>query len=107
MFRIALARLQQKHRTMRFPDGPAPALPDHFRGRPAIDADRCPQGCEECARACPTGAITINGSAQIDLGRCLFCTDCVESCPQEAVSYSGDYRLAVRRRADLVVESDE
>jgi Ni,Fe-hydrogenase III small subunit/ferredoxin len=107
MFRIALARLRQKHRTMPFPRGPAPALPERFRGRPVIDGAQCPDGCRRCAEACPTAAITINGSAQIDLGRCLFCTDCVEACPEGAVTHSGDYRLAVRAREDLVVEEDK
>ncbi len=92
---------------MRFPEGPAPAIPERFRGRPVIDGAGCPEGCRHCAEACPTGAITINGSAQIDLGKCLFCTDCLEACPEDAVSYSGDYRLAVRRREDLVVEEDK
>jgi Ni,Fe-hydrogenase III small subunit/ferredoxin len=106
MLKILLARLQQGHRTIKYPDGPAPALPDRFRGRPVIDASKCPEGCRACADACPTGAIAINDKLQIDLGKCLFCTDCLSACPEQALAYSTDYRLAVRQRADLVLADD-
>ena len=39
----------------------------------------------------------------VDLGRCLFCTECVSACPEGAIQYSTGYRLAARRREDLVV----
>jgi formate hydrogenlyase subunit 6/NADH:ubiquinone oxidoreductase subunit I len=128
MIKVLLARLHQGHRTMRYPDGPPPEMPERFRGRPVFDAAKCPDGCSACADACPTEAIRINGKPQIDslrslttaaegperaervegpqldLGRCLFCTDCLESCPTDAVRYSKDYRLAVRQRSDLVID---
>jgi Ni,Fe-hydrogenase III small subunit/ferredoxin len=104
MFDVILARLQQGHRTMRYPDAAPPPLSDRYRGRPEFDAAKCPEGCNECATACPTEAIKISPSPRIDLGRCLFCTDCLEACPTGAVSYSRDYRMAVRQRSDLIVE---
>jgi len=91
---------------MRYPDGPPPELPARFRGRPKIDARRCPDGCRACASACPTQAIAAGEPVRIDLGRCLFCTDCVEACPEGAIAFTGDYRLAVRRREDLVLPAD-
>ncbi len=106
MIRVLLARFRQGHRTMKYPDGPPPELPDRFRGRPEIDRTRCPQGCAECAKACPTQAITVNGTARLDLGRCLFCTDCLRACPQGAISFTRDYRLATDTRADLVMEDN-
>jgi Ni,Fe-hydrogenase III small subunit/NAD-dependent dihydropyrimidine dehydrogenase PreA subunit len=104
MFKIALARLQQKHRTIAFPDGPAPELGDRFRGRPVIDSSRCRDGCGECAKACPTGAIAMTDVLRVDLGKCLFCADCQRACDQGGISYSRDYRLATVRRADLITD---
>ena len=107
MLDILLARFRQGHRTMAYPDAPPPALPERFRGRPVIDASKCPDGCAKCAQACPTQAISINGVPRIDLGRCLFCADCMEACPEEAIRYTREYRLAVRQRQDLVVDSQQ
>ncbi len=104
MIRVIQARLHQGHRTMAFPHGDPPELPDHFRGRPTIDRAKCVEGCRACEAACPTQAITINGKAVIDLGKCLFCTDCLRACPEGAISYTRDYRLAVMRREDLLLD---
>lgn len=106
MWRIIRARLQQGHRTMKYPAGPPPPLPDRFRGRPVIDLSRCEAGCAACVEACPTDAITRaeGGAPTLDLGRCLFCTDCVEACPTGAITHARDFRLAARRRDDLVVD---
>ncbi|MBI2504255.1 MAG: NADH-quinone oxidoreductase subunit NuoB [Candidatus Latescibacteria bacterium] len=105
MYKVILARLQQGHRTMAYPDGPPPEMPDRFRGRPTIDASKCPEGCRACAEACPTSAIAVDErGVRLDLGRCLFCTDCQEACPQEAIHYTLDYRLAARGRGDLLME---
>jgi Ni,Fe-hydrogenase III small subunit/NAD-dependent dihydropyrimidine dehydrogenase PreA subunit len=107
MLKVLLARLQQGHRTMPYPDGPPPALPERFRGRPEIAGAKCPSGCQACAEACPTGAITADGSTRLDLGKCLFCTDCVTACPEGAIAYTQDYRLAVRERQDLNLGPDQ
>ena len=110
MLKTLLTRWHQGSRTMAYPDGPAPALPERFRGRPVLDAARCPDGCRECVAACPTGAIapmtTAAGAAslRVDLGRCLFCTECMDACPEGAVAYSRDHRLATRTREALRVE---
>lgn len=107
MFKVIRARLKQGHRTMAYPDGPPPEMPERFRGRPVIDAAKCPAGCRACAEACPTNAITIGEQVSVDLGKCLFCTDCRDACPEGAISYAGDYRLAVRQRGDLVLAQDQ
>src|SRR3990172_1772657 len=108
MLKILLARARQGHRTMRFPDGPPPAMPAHFRGVPVIDAARCPEGCRDCADACPTDAITFDGGKlALDLGRCIFCPECEAACPEKAISFSNDHRLSVRSRSDLQMKSGE
>jgi Ni,Fe-hydrogenase III small subunit/NAD-dependent dihydropyrimidine dehydrogenase PreA subunit len=106
MIKILLARLQQKHRTMKFPDGPPPPLPDRFRGRPTVDAAKCPEGCRACADACPTGAIDPADPTRIDLGKCLFCAECASACSPNAITFSQDHRLAARSREALVVPRD-
>jgi len=107
MHRILIERFRQGMRTTGFPGKPA-QFPERWRGRPRIDASKCPEGCRACAEACPTGAIEWPpGAPRIDLGRCLFCTACVEACPPGAVTYTRDPALATRTRDDLVIRGDE
>jgi Ni,Fe-hydrogenase III small subunit/ferredoxin len=104
MLQVSLARLRQGHRTIAYPAA-EPTLPDRFRGLPVVDPSRCPDGCRTCAEACPTNAISIDGGkVRLDLGRCLFCTDCTTACPEGAIRYSQEYRLATRKRDDLILE---
>jgi Ni,Fe-hydrogenase III small subunit/ferredoxin len=104
MLDVILARLQQGHRTIAYP-AKEPTLPDRLRGLPVIEHAKCPQGCRECADACPTNAIKhIDGELQLDMGRCLFCADCTEACPEDAIHYTQEYRLATRTRGDLVLK---
>jgi Ni,Fe-hydrogenase III small subunit/NAD-dependent dihydropyrimidine dehydrogenase PreA subunit len=103
MLKILWARLQQGHRTSRFPDV-EPELSPRFRGRPIIDGTRCPDGCRACIEACPTGALAGTGAElALDMGRCLFCPDCTAACPEDAIRFTGEYRLAARGRRELVV----
>ncbi len=107
MLKPIIARLKQGHRTMPYPEGTPPPMPDRFRGRPIIDSAKCAEGCRACIDACPTGAIAADAFPSVDLGKCLFCTDCVEVCPQQAIRHSQDYRLSTRRREDLMVRPEE
>lgn len=107
MLDVLIARWRHGHRTIGFPDQ-IPSLPDRFRGRPVIDGAKCPQGCQACAEACPTEALQLDSDGvRLDLGRCLFCTECAQSCPDNALSYSPDFRLAVRKRDDLILGENE
>ena len=108
MIKAFLARLQQGHRTMKFPDGPPPEMPDHFRGVPKVDPTRCPDGCKACSEACPTDALRITDKdTSLDLGRCLFCTECQTACPEGTITFGSDYRLAARDRTDLMIGKDD
>jgi len=102
VLKVLLGRAQQGHRTSAFPDE-EPALPDRFRGLPAIDSSRCADGCRACVEACPTGAISDAGGLSLDLGRCLFCPECVQACPEGAIAWTGEYRLGARTRDALVL----
>lgn len=103
MLKVLLARIHQGHRTAAYPAS-APTLPDRFRGAPSLDASRCPNGCTECIEACPTDALSAaEGRLALDMGRCLFCADCTSACPEGAIQFTPEYRLAARRRSELVV----
>ncbi len=105
MLREVLERWRQGRRTIAFPAGEPPVLPDRYRGRPALDAAKCPDGCRDCLDACPTDALVPGPSGvRFDLGRCLFCTDCLDACPAGAVSFTRDFRLAARTKEDLLTD---
>ena len=107
MISILLSRLRQGHRTLPYPKS-LPSLPARFRGRPVVDASKCPEGCRDCEEVCPTEAITLEADGpRIDLGRCLFCPECTEACPEGAIAYTGEHRLATRGREDLHLGSGE
>jgi len=106
MLKILRTRLEQGHRTTRFPLE-LPVLPSRYRGRPRIDGAKCPEGCDECIDACPTQAIGTTGALSLDLGKCLFCTACVDACPEGAIQYTTDYRLATSKRDDLVLSQGD
>lgn len=105
MLDIVLARIQQKHRTMKFPDGPAPAMPARYLGRPILTQGDCPSGCDLCLEVCPTGAIGREGRLRLDMGRCIFCGECALVCPTQRLRFTTDHRLAAGSRADLLVDS--
>ena len=105
MFRLLKARIQQGRRTIRFPLE-AVDLPERFRGRPAVDALRCNDGCRACSEACPTQAIALQ-PLRVDLGACLFCTACQDACPGGAIRYTTDYRMATSSREALILTEGE
>ena len=105
MIRSWWVRARQGHRTIRYPD--AHVLPQRFRGLPVLQPGRCPAGCEACAAACPTGALTRGAQGlRLDLGRCLFCGEC-EKGPHGAVRFTNEPRMAARRREDLILDGRE
>jgi len=104
MFNVLFERFQQGHRTSGYPAAAAPPRPERFRGLPMLNEGKCRGGCQECANACPTQAIThANDELSLDMGRCLFCTDCQDACPEGVIEFTNDYRLASSRREGLQI----
>ncbi|NVN99693.1 MAG: 4Fe-4S dicluster domain-containing protein [Geobacteraceae bacterium] len=114
MIKTILARLKQKHRTMKYPDE-LPVLPELFRGYPRFEPQKCLDGCNRCVEACPYGAIELlaQGSRprenriSIDMGLCIFCNECALACPGGAISFSNEYQLATGERDELVAVADQ
>jgi len=83
-----------------------------FLGMPRYRPELCGDGCEACAEACPTKAITTRpesgptGRLNVDYGRCVVCQLCTEACPNGAMATSSDWAFGVRRREDLVWQKD-
>ena len=105
MFDVLLARWKQGHRTMRYPAGPPPELPERFAGRPTLDAAKC-KGADAgsaspSARRPPSASAKRAQRIELDTGRCLFCRQCETACDAGAIAFSRDYRLAASRRDDL------
>jgi Ni,Fe-hydrogenase III small subunit/ferredoxin len=104
MFTALLARLKQRHRTFKYPDGAPPPLPERFRGCPVIDPAKC-SGCADCAKVCPTGAISLPAARKIDLGKCIFCGACQEACERNAINFAQDFQLGEFTRQALLKET--
>jgi len=105
MLKILRERLRQGHRTGLFPAA-APKFPPRFRGTPQIRPEFCQDNCRACVASCPFGAIDINASGpRLDLGLCLFCGECAAACPAGALTFSRNFRLAARRREDLLADA--
>jgi Ni,Fe-hydrogenase III small subunit/Pyruvate/2-oxoacid:ferredoxin oxidoreductase delta subunit len=102
MYKAALERIRQKHRTTKYPAEPAD-LPELFRGYPRLDQTLCTDGCTACSECCPTGAISCSNGLALDMGRCLFCPECQQACPTGAVAFERDEKLAASAREDLVI----
>jgi len=106
MLKMLLARARQGNRTGTFPAEP-PSLPPLFRGKPVLHAAKCLSGCSICTEICPTDAVQVSQEGPlIDLGRCIFCDECAKACPEGAITFSLDWRLAATERSGLCVAGD-
>lgn len=92
-------------------------MPEGFRGRPTLDANRClsGQGCDACAQVCLPTALKLeqlvhsenngvsDGTMQVtlDYARCIMCGLCVTACPSDALRMTNEFELAARHREDL------
>ena len=107
MWRILAARLQQKFRTYNYPLR-EPALPPRFQGKPVVAAGPVADAARVAA-VCPTGALEagVDGRLRLDLGCCIFCGECEQASAGQGVQFTREYRLAAKRRDDLVLAGGE
>ncbi|GIW04444.1 MAG: hypothetical protein KatS3mg059_1064 [Thermomicrobiales bacterium] len=106
MFRLFRVSLKARKAPQPYPCVPEPA-PETFRGQVMLRTDRC-CGSSDCARVCPSSAITVVRAASsgwtwsLDDARCVFCGLCAEACPNQALVLSNEFELATRDVHDLV-----
>ncbi len=89
----------------RRPDGFGASFFGHVHVAP--EPGDSPEAIADAARACPTGAIALDGvGVRLDRGRCVLCTRCVVLAPGTFRSDPGFETAAFGRRA-LVVPARE
>jgi Ni,Fe-hydrogenase III small subunit/ferredoxin len=106
MLKTLRARWQQGYRTIEYPQGKQPELPERFVGRPELEGTKCTADCNACAAACPTQAIRSDPERRelhLDLGRCIFCRDCQNVCTSGAITFTREFRMAESLRKNLVI----
>ena len=101
MFKILVDSLKTGVITERRPFDVRPPF-----GFPVFDFSRCTL-CEECARACPTGAIHAGEAGpgrrtlSLSYASCIQCRACVDACPEKAVSAGREVEVAAFSRQQL------
>ena len=102
MFKVISNRLEQGHKTSRYPKE-AIELHHRFRGLPEIDAACDPALVRQYAECCPQEAILVE-ERRIDLGRCTFCGLCEQVSKGAFVRFTNRFELGAARREDLVTD---
>jgi uncharacterized Fe-S center protein len=76
-------------------------LRQHHGQQPRIDPDSC-TACATCAEWCPSDAITVADTAEIDAAECIGCGECVAVCRDGAVHF--DWGIMGRELSERIVE---
>lgn len=63
--------------------------------------DRCIR-CGDCVRACPQGALHLNGQVIRDSGRCRACGECANSCSVAARQLAGQWMTVTELLAEVL-----
>ncbi len=92
--------------TVDYPFGPL-ELPECFRGRVVVDADKC-RGCGLCVRDCPAFGLELERESKNKFrliyypDRCAYCSQCETSCHHGALHLIDEFVPATTDRSTLV-----
>jgi Ni,Fe-hydrogenase III small subunit/Fe-S-cluster-containing hydrogenase component 2 len=100
-------KVRQTQGDQAIPDVRRATVSPKFRGFPLLHHVICAEDCAQCQKTCPTGALTLTPTVQIDLGKCVFCNDCVRACPQHAFKFTNFHKTATTDRAHLFVPAGQ
>ena len=105
MIKTLIARFKQGYRTQPFPPE-KDLLSERYMGLPRVSPDATEEDYQRCKAVCPTGAIGFSDNRlTFDLGKCIFCGECQKACLNNSIVFGRDFRMAARRRQDLVLSS--
>ena len=84
------------------------AVPEGFRGRHILYAERC-ISCGLCERDCPANAIKLVETADrklpmFHLDLCIFCYQCADSCPRNAIEPSALFEMSSTKKEELILK---
>lgn len=98
MYNIIKKFIQHGIVTVNYPKRPINTA--FITGRPELKAENCKK-CAECAKRCPTGAITLNDTPAFNIDECIFCSLCADICPEGAITMSHNFELSAPDRNAL------